>query len=266
MNILQAIILGLVQGLTEFIPVSSSGHLVLFHHLLNVAENGLAFDVALHLGTLIALVAYFRRDLIKYFVALLRKDENTKLALLLIVATIPAAVIGYLLESRAESQFRSVRLVGGTMLLFGLIMLIAERYYHRFRRHSTLEDVTTTQSMAMGFAQALAIIPGVSRSGSTITAGLLSGLDRISATRFSFLLGIPITAGAVLKVFSEGGVLSSARDQQAIFLTGIITALLSGLFAIKFMLGYLAKHGLHVFAYYRIVLGFMIMIVLTIFS
>lgn len=260
MSIIQAIILGLIQGLTEFLPVSSSGHLVLAHHALGVFETGLAFDVALHLGTLIALLTYFWEDLKKYIKALFTRDENTKLSLLLIGATVPAAVIGYLLESRAEAQFRSVRLVGFNILAFGILMLFAERLYKRRQKHTHLENIKTSQGLVMGFAQALAIVPGISRSGSTITAGLFMGLDRLSATRFSFLLGIPITAGAILKVFSEGSVLQAARNDQAIFLVGIITALASGLFAIKFMIGFLGKHGLHIFAYYRIVLGLIVLL------
>lgn len=264
MNILQAIILGLIQGLTEFIPVSSSGHLVVAHHILGVSENGLAFDVALHAGTLIALLAYFWRDLIVYLKALFVKRPETKLSWLLIAATIPAAVIGFLLEGAAESTFRSGRLVGITMLLFGCIMLLAEYFYTRRAKHTPLENISAKEAMSMGFAQAIAVIPGVSRSGSTITVGLLTGLDRVSATRFSFLLGIPITAGAVLKVFTEKGIISQFQDEKAVVLVGVITALLSGLFAIRFMLRYLSKHGLNIFGYYRIALGVILIISFTV--
>ncbi len=264
MTIIEAIILGLVQGLTEFIPISSSGHLVLLHHAFGVVENDLAFDVALHFGTMIALVVYFWSDLVKYLKALFKKTNETRLAWLLIMATIPAAVVGYLLESAAESTFRSVRLVALTMLVFGIIMLLAERVYSRHEKHTELGKISRNQALAMGLAQAAAIVPGVSRSGSTITAGLFAGLDRVSATRFSFLLGVPIMAGAVLKVFTEGGVFAAAKNEQGIFIAGICTALLSGLFAIRFMLRYLAGHGLHAFAYYRIVLGALILIIFSV--
>jgi undecaprenyl-diphosphatase len=262
-SILQAFILGLVQGLTEFIPVSSSGHLVVLHHLLGVAEHGLAFDVALHLGTLIALVAFFWKDLVSYLQALFTKNDKTKLAYLLIAATIPAALIGYIFESKAESEFRSVRLVGSTMLIFGLIMLLAEYFYRRQKKHGALENVTTTQALTMGFAQAAAIVPGVSRSGSTITAGLFSGLDRVAATRFSFLLGIPITAGAILKIFTENNVLQQFQASQGTVVVGVVTALVSGLFAIRFLLSYLSKHGLEIFAYYRIAFGLVLLLIFT---
>ncbi len=264
MNIIQALILGLVQGLTEFIPVSSSGHLVLFHHALGVFDHGLAFDVALHFGTLIALVTFFWHDLWQFAIALFKKTEQTRLVWLLIAATIPAAIIGFLLESAAESKFRSVRLVGATMLIFGLIMLLAERYYARQQKHTELAKITRAQALTMGFAQAAAIVPGVSRSGSTITAGLFMGLDRVAATRFSFLLGIPITAGAVLKIFTEHGVLQQLQQDTGVLVIGILTALISGLFAIRFMLRYLAGHGLHIFAYYRITLGILLLLLFTI--
>jgi undecaprenyl-diphosphatase len=149
------------------------------------------------------------------------------------------------------------------MLVFGFIMLLAEYYYNKHQRHTELEKVTSGQAMAMGFAQAAAIVPGVSRSGSTITVGLLTGLDRVAATRFSFLLGIPITAGAVLKVFTEGGVIAAARQEQAVFIIGVLTALVSGLFAIRFMLRYLSRHGLNIFAYHRIAFGIIVLVIFT---
>ncbi len=263
MTLIQAFILGLIQGLTEFIPVSSSGHLVIAHHALGVFNNGLAFDVALHAGTLIALIAYFWKDLIKYAKSLFVKSKETRLTWLLIAATIPAAIIGFLLESSAESVFRSGRLVGTTMLLFGLIMILAEQYYKKRKAHTALEDVNTKEAMTMGFAQAIAVIPGVSRSGSTITAGLFTGLDRVAATRFSFLLGIPITAGAVLKVFTEKGIMQQFSDERGAVIVGVLTAMISGLFAIRFMLHFLSKHGLYIFGYYRIVTGLLLILAFT---
>lgn len=264
MSIIQAFILGIIQGLTEFIPISSSGHLVIAHHALGIFNNGLAFDVALHAGTLIALIVYFWKDLIVYAKSLFVKGPHTHLTWLLIAATIPAAIIGFLLESSAESVFRSGRLVGTTMLLFGAIMLLAERYYQRRQKHTVLDDVTSKEAMSMGFAQAIAVIPGVSRSGSTITAGLLTGLDRVAATRFSFLLGIPITAGAVLKVFTEKGIIEQFQQEKTVVLVGVLTAMISGLFAIRFMLRFLGRHSLDIFGYYRIVTGLLLILVFTV--
>ena len=262
MSIVEAIILGLVQGLTEFIPVSSSGHLVLSHYLFGAASGGLAFDVALHVGTLGALVLYFGKDLWQYLRSLFVKSEHTRLSWLLIAATVPAAVAGYLLESAAESTFRSPRLVSVNLIVVGGIMLLAEHLYKKQKKHDELDKVTTKQALAMGFAQALAIVPGVSRSGSTITTGLFFGLDRLAATRFSFLLGIPIISGAIAKVMADSSTLQEVSAEKTLFIVGIITAFVSGLFAIRFMLKFLGKHGLHVFAYYRIALGLIVLIVL----
>lgn len=262
MSLLQAIILGIVQGLTEFIPVSSSGHLVLAHHFLNTNTNALAFDVALNIGTLAALFLFFGKDLLEYVHALFVKGPKTKLTYMLIAATVPAAVTGFLLESAAESSFRSAKLVSINLIVVGCIMLLAERFYTKHTSHTKLEDISTKQALTMGFAQAAAVIPGVSRSGSTIMTGLFVGIDRVAATRFSFLLGIPIISGAVLKVMTEGSTVQALGDQKDLFAVGIITAFLSGLVAIRFMLKYLSRHGLHAFAYYRITLGLVVLAIL----
>ena len=262
MSLIEAIILGIVQGLTEFIPVSSSGHLVLAHHFLNTNQNALAFDVALNIGTLAALFLLFGKDLWEYAHALFVKSAKTKLTWMLIAATIPAAISGFLLESAAESSFRSAKLVATNLIVVGLIMLLAEWFYTKHKTHTKLEDISPKQALTMGLAQAVAVVPGVSRSGSTIMAGLFTGIDRVAATRFSFLLGIPIISGAVLKVLSEGSALQAVSEQKSLFAVGIFTAFLSGLFAIRFMLKYLSRHGLHLFAYYRIGLGIVVLTVL----
>lgn len=256
MSILQAIILGLIQGLTEFIPVSSSGHLVIAHEFMGVTANGLAFDVALHIGTLLALLIYFHKDIWQITKAVFVKSEQTKLAYMLLIATIPAVIVGILLESAAESAFRSVRLVAVNFIVVSFLMLGAEWWYkNKVPKKTELNNVKPKQAIAMGLAQAAAIIPGISRSGSTILTGLFAGLDRVAATRFSFLLGIPITFGAILKVLSEGSTLQTITNEKQIFAVGITTAFISGLFAIVFMLRYLAKHGLNIFAYYRFAVG-----------
>lgn len=253
MSIIQAIIFGLIQGLTEFIPVSSSGHLVLAHHFFGVDDIGLSFDVALHLGTLIALIIYFHKDIWLLAKALVTKQKETRLAWLLAMATVPAVIFGLLLESAAESAFRSPKLVAINFVIVSIVMLAAERYYHsHVKKPTKLDNVSRKQALLIGFSQALAIIPGVSRSGSTITAGIFGGMDRVAATRFSFLLGIPIIAGAVVKVFSEPATFSQFQDEKTVFIVGMVTALISGLFAIRFLLRYLAKHTLAVFAYYRL--------------
>lgn len=263
MNIIEAIILGIVQGLTEFIPVSSSGHLVVLHDLFGAPKGELIFDVALHIGTLMALVIYFYQDILKLGRGVFRREKTEIwLVKMLVLATVPAAVAGFYLQSAAETTFRSSRIVAVNLMVFGLVMLLAERYAKRFKKRASVENITPQQSLIMGMAQAFAIIPGVSRSGSTITSGLFAGLDRVAATRFSFLLAIPITFGAILKVMSGGAMASHLDGQASIFAVGILAAFISGIFAIRFLLAYLAKHSLAAFAYYRIALGLLIILVL----
>ncbi len=263
MNVIQALILGITQGLTEFIPVSSSGHLVLMHRALGLGENGLAFDVALHLGTLMALIIYFHKDLWQLLLGLFGKNQLKRLAWLLVLATVPAVISGVLLESAAENGFRSVKLVSFNLIIAALFMLWAERVYQKRSTHTKLKDTNRNQALAMGVAQAIAVVPGISRSGSTITVGLFAGLDRVAATRFSFLLGIPITAGAILKVFSSNDAMNQFSQQSGVFIIGMVTAFVTGLFAIRFMLRYLAKHSLAVFAYYRIAVAAVAILLVT---
>ncbi len=265
MSIFEAIILGLVQGLTEFIPVSSSGHLLLMQEVFGTAQAGLGYDVALHIGTLGALVVFFHRDIGRLLFAFFKHTNETRLARLLIAATIPAVLAGFLLQSTAETTFRSPWLVCGTLAIAGLIMLFAEKWASTRKGLVDLKRISPKQALIIGCAQAIALIPGVSRSGSTITTGLFVGLDRVTATRFSFLLSIPITFGAIIKVVSDGDTLSHVSAEPAIFAVGIVTAFLSGIFAIKYLLKFLAKHSLNVFAYYRLVLAAVGLILLTIY-
>lgn len=260
MSIIEAIILGLVQGLTEFIPVSSSGHLILAHKLLGITETGLTFDVALHLGTLSALIIFFYKDIVQLAGALFKKSSQTRLAWLLVVATIPAVIVGVLLESLAESSFRSIRLVAVNLILVGFVMILAERFATKIAQPTNINNVSKRQAITMGLVQAAAIVPGISRSGSTISAGLFAGLSREAAARFSFLLAIPITGGAIIKVLLEDTALTRISQEGDIFIAGIITAFMSGLFAIRFLLRYLAKHPLNVFAYYRFALGSLVLL------
>ena len=255
MTIIQAIILGLIQGLTEFIPVSSSGHLLLAHNLMGIQDNGLIFDVALHLGTLTALTVVFCKDIYSLVMSIFKKSKQTKLAWLLILATLPAVVARVLLQSLAETKFRSVILASIAMIIMAFIMITSEKYSSKLSKRTKIDDVNINQALAMGFAQAVALIPGVSRSGVTITTGLFAGIDRVAATRFTFLLAIPITLGAILKIFVSNGTINQISSQPDIFIIGIITAFVSGIFAIKFMLSYLAKHTLNIFAYYRIIVA-----------
>lgn len=265
MTVIQAIILGLVQGITEFIPVSSSGHLILVHQWLGVnqtAQAGFLFDMALNIGTFSALVIYFRKDIVRLAKAIFNKKATEfRLAWFLVLATIPAAIAGFLFKSTAESSFRSARLVAVMLIIAGGIMLLSEWYAKRVHNKSKLEAVSLKQTLAIGFAQALAIVPGVSRSGATITTGLFAGMDRVAATRFSFLLGIPIMFGAILDTLLTKSAIGSVGDQKTVFIAGIIAAFVSGILAIQFLLKFLSKHTLDIFAYYRIVLGILVLLV-----
>lgn len=262
MNIIQAILLGIAQGLTEFIPVSSSGHLVVLHDALGAPVGGLTFDVALHIGTLLALILFFYKDIRLLAMGLLSRTAETRLTHMLLLATIPAGVAGFFLQSAIETSFRSSRIVAINLMVFGAVMILAERYAVKFKNKTEIEKITPQQALLMGMAQAFAIIPGVSRSGSTITSGLFAGLDRVAATRFSFLLAIPITFGAILKVLISDSAFTQFDSQPGVFVAGITAAFLSGLFAIRFLLAYLAKHSLAAFAYYRLGLGALILLLL----
>ncbi len=264
MSWLQALLLGLIQGLTEFIPVSSSGHLVLAHELMGVEKSGLVFDVALHIGTFLALVALFWRDILQLIKSVFIHTEKTRLAWLLAAATLPAVVFGILLQEAAETTFRSPLIVAIMLISVALVMFAAEKYAERLEYQTSLEKVGWRQAIFVGFAQAVALIPGVSRSGSTITAGMFSGINRIAATRFSFLLALPVTFGAIIKVMVDSDTIGQIKDEQGIFLIGIACAFISGLFAIKFLLRFLANHSLHLFAYYRLVLGGIVLLTLII--
>ena len=261
MSILEAILLGLVQGLTDFLPISSSGHLVIMREMLGIKSGGLAFDVALHIGTLLALFIYFWPEVIKLIGGLLGRNSYKRLSWLIAMATVPAVIAGTLLQEAAETTFRSVELVAVNLILVGILMIVAEYVSSRHTERGTqLESVKPLQAMAVGLVQMLALIPGVSRSGSTITAGLFFGLERVAATRFSFLLAIPITFGAILKVLLDGSNMAEFAAMPGVFIAGIVTALISGLLAIRFLLDYLAKHSLRLFAYYRFGLAIVVLL------
>lgn len=257
MSIFEALVLGLVQGLTEFIPVSSSGHLLIVHEIFGSSENTLSFDVALHVGTLLALIIFFRKDIILLAKNMLSKNKQGRLARLLILATFPAAIAGLLFSDFIDDNLRSPMVVAITLAFVGLIMLLADRLS---KDNTDSKEVTTKQGVLVGFAQSLALIPGVSRSGATITAGLFSGLGRVQAARFSFLLAIPIIAGSALGIFIKDGDMASTGGTQLAL--GMIAAFLSGLFAIKFLLGVIGKVGLKPFAYYRFAVAVLVLIFL----
>lgn len=259
MSIVEALVLGIVQGLTEFIPVSSSGHLIAGHELFGTTGSTLAFDVALHIGTLLALVIFFWRDLLNLLTHMFNSDKQGKLARIIIVATLPAATAGFLAADWIDETLRHPQVVIVTMVVMALAMLLAEKY--AVKKRST-DDLTQADGLFVGVSQALALVPGVSRSGATITAGMTRGLKREAAARFSFLLAVPITAGAIAGSLlgAESGEL---QGQTGLFMIGIIASLLSGLIAIRFLMDFLAKNSLRAFAYYRLLFAAGLLIVLV---
>ena len=261
--------MGIVQGLTEFLPVSSSGHLIVVPYLMGWHDpfiDSLAFSVMLHIATLLALLVYFREDWLRLIPAglaairdrSLGADPDRRLAWLLAVATVPAVIAGVLLNDAIETAFRQPRLVAVTLVLGAAILFLADRLGSHSRR---VESVSFPLAFGIGAAQALALVPGVSRSGISISAGLFAGLDRESAARFAFLMATPITAGAGLwelrKVLAgEAGV-----DIPIVpVLAGMLAALIAGLLAIAVLLRYLRTHGVGVFVAYRLALAALVLV------
>jgi undecaprenyl-diphosphatase len=262
--VLQALVMGIVQGLTEFVPISSSGHLIVVPYLAGWTDpflTSLGFSVMLHLGTLVALLIYFRADWVRLVPAGLAAirdrsfagDEDRRLAWLLVATTIPAAVVGLLFGDVIESTVRSVQLVAVMLIVGGLLMWFADRFGARSRG---IEDVTFPIAAGIGVAQALALIPGVSRSGVTISAGRFVGMDREPAARFAFLMATPVTFGAGLLEVTKLVTGDAGVDVSVVpLVVGMVAALVSGLLAIHFMLGYLRRRSLNVFVVYRFVLA-----------
>ena len=268
MTTLQAFVLGVVQGLTEFLPVSSSGHLILVPHLLHWPDQGLAFDAILHLGTLMAVLLFFRYELfeiVKNSVMMVLKGRwenlNREVGVKILIGSIPAAVAGKLLDDFIEAHVRSGILVAGMLIIFAILLWLADRYSEQVKQPiKQIEMLGWKEVLVIGCAQAVALIPGVSRSGMTITAGLFSKLDRELAIRFSFLLSAPITAGAgglkLLQLLHKG----IPTGGISYLVIGFLASMLSGILAIKILLRLVRSHTFDLFVFYRIGLGIFILI------
>jgi undecaprenyl-diphosphatase len=256
----QALVLGIVQGLTEFLPVSSSGHLILVPRFFGWPDQGLAFDAAMHLGTLVALLAYFRSELIELATGALAR----RLAALLLVASLPALAIGFLIHRWAETSLRSPLIIALATAAWSLVMWWADRSAvpSRTSAGDPLARVGWGQGLFVGCAQVLALIPGTSRSGVTISAGLFAGMDRATAARFSFMLGIPVTGAAggykLLQLLREG----IPAGEGGPLVLAILVACLSGWLAVWFLVNYLKRRSLLPFVVYRLVLAAVILIVI----
>lgn len=271
METLHALILGLIQGLAEFLPISSSAHLVVVPYLFGWKYQGLTFDVALHFGTLMAIIAYFWRDWLKIIKDGFSKSKKEpspeatsykltaisypkNLLWVIIFATIPGAMAGALLESQAESAFRNPLLIAINLAAFGIIIWAIDRYA---KKSYKLQDVSYKLGLLVGLAQMLAIVPGVSRSGSTMAAGRAIGLTRPDSARFSFLLAAPIMLGSALYKLKN----ISEINFDLAFIVSMLASLIFGFIAIKYLLKYLQKGNYAIFTWYRIVLAIIVVVV-----
>ena len=269
-TLLQALVMGIVQGLTEFLPVSSSGHLVIVPFLLGWDDpfiTSLEFSVMLHIGTLVALLVYFRRDWLRLVPAGLAAvrdrsfagDPDRRLAWLIAAATVPALVAGFVLNDLIEDQFREVGLVALMLIVGGAILWLAERHG---RRDATIGGLSLPVAIGIGGAQALALVPGISRSGISIAAGLFAGLERDAAARFSFLMATPITAAAgayegLTLLRGESGVVI----QIVPLVAGMVASLVAGFLAIAVLLRFLRTRSTGVFVAYRVLLALLVVVV-----
>jgi undecaprenyl-diphosphatase len=263
MTPLQAIALGIIQGLSEFLPISSSAHLTLAPWLFGWEDPGLAFDVALHFGTLLAVLWYFRMEwlaLIKAAFGIITtgriETPEKRRVIYLIVATIPGAIGGFLLQSRAESAFRSPELIASALIVMGLVLWLVDKLVDQRR---ILGEMRWLDALLIGLAQVIALIPGVSRSGSTITTARGLRFDRESAAEFSFLMSMPIIAAAVVlegpKALEQGGLTNE-------LMSGVVASAISGWLAISILMRYVSRHSYGIFAFYRIALGLAVLAVI----
>lgn len=249
MSILLAILAGAVQGLTEFLPISSTGHLIIFEQLFGISQKdfGLSFDASVHLGTLIAIVAFFYQDYLK--------AAKSKLLKNIIIATLPAVFFGLVLENLIETSFRQLWVVGSALILFSFVIVTAEKIGPQFK---SKEKVTALEALIIGLFQALALVPGISRSGSTISAGLLLGFKRDEAAKFAFILSGPIIAAAGTKKFLEAATSTTSLADLNFFIIGMLSSAIFGYLTIKYFLKYLSTKTLYPFVIYRVILGLLL--------
>ena len=262
MSTAEAIVLGLVQGLTEFLPISSSGHLRIVPAIFGWDDPGAGFTAVIQLGTMAAVLLYFRQDIWRITRTWVRElgkprselSSDARLGWIIAIGTIPICILGFAFSDQIESSARDLYLIGTALILFSFVMLAAEQYAKRHpEKQRDIEHVTARDGLGIGFAQALALIPGISRSGATISAGLFAGFDRTAAARFSFLLSIPAVVLSGLYELKEIG--GEGNPGAGATIVATIAAFVSGYAAIAWLLRYLATHTLMIFVAYRIPLG-----------
>ncbi len=271
MEMHQGIILGILQGLTEFLPVSSSGHLVMGQIFFGITESQLVFDISLHMGTLLAIIVVYFSDIVSILASvfgffskgvsgkpvkhLLSEDQHLKMAILIIMGSIPTAIIGLFLKQFEAVLFSSATLVGMMLMLTGVILWVSRKYY---TAQSTTEGFSIKKAVFIGTVQGLAVMPGISRSGSTISAGMVAGLDRHTAARFSFLLSVPAVVGA--EILSLKDVIESGLSIDLVTIYATIAAFITGLIALKILLRLVHAGRFHLFAPYCWFAGFLVLL------
>lgn len=266
MSIIECIILGIVQGVGEFLPISSSAHLILVPYLFNLNTGGRAFDVALHFGTLLAVLLIFFKDWWILFLGAVKKvfkkedSKENKMFWYLVVATIPGALFGFLLDDFIESKIvDKIWLIAICLAVMGVLIYLGDKWAEKhYKKSVDFDNITLKQSFLIGLSQCLALIPGFSRSGTTILTGRLLGLSKEAITKFTFLLSVPIICGAaILKIFE----LTITKE----VLIGIFTSFVVGVLSIKFLLNYIKKHDFSIFAIYRVIFAIIILIKFFVF-
>jgi undecaprenyl-diphosphatase len=275
LDTIESIILGIVQGITEFLPISSSAHIIIVPWFFGWGEPGLTFNVAVHMGTLLAVLLYFRADIMAMAMALPKgiaagkplADPMSRMALIILAGSIPAGAIGFIFGDQIENVFHdggnasvAMAIIAGMLIVVGLLMLLVER---RLPQHREFERIGWRDGIIIGLAQAVSLIPGTSRSGSTITAGMILGLRKEVAARFSFLLGIPAVAGAGMLEASRLAERGLAADERLPFIVGAITSLVVGYASIAFLLKFLRTNSVLVFTVYRCGLGLMMLVLIA---
>ncbi len=263
----QIFILGLIQGIAEFLPISSSAHLIIFRDLFGIGSSmgtdiALSFDIALHFGTLLAIGIYFFKD----FIVMIKngftkgpKDKEGKLLWFIIVATIPAAIAGVLFEDVIENMIRSnFILIALALIVMGIIIYLFDKY---MKQNKDFKKMNYLDALIIGVSQVFALIPGFSRSGTTIAAGRARGLNREDAAKFSFYLSAPVVLGAVVLNIMDKSVITAIANNASIFIIGILVAFISGLLCIEFLLKYIKNNNFKIFMYYRIFIGIVVIVV-----
>jgi undecaprenyl-diphosphatase len=268
-DIIKAVILGIIQGLSEFLPISSTAHLRIIPSFFGWEDIGAAYTAVIQVGTMIAIIIYFWKDLYNMFTSFISSIKektylskpDTKLLFMVCIGTIPILIFGYLFKDFIRHEFRSMYVMAGSMIIFSFVILAGEKYT---KRNISIEKLTLTDSIIIGFFQSLALIPGTSRSGSTITGGFFRNMDRESAARYSFLLSIPaIMISGVYELYSERASLFINGNSTISLIIATVVSGLVGYISIWFLLSYLKKHSLMIFIIYRILFGILILILLS---